>query len=196
MHHILRHAFRGAVHRRSYHATVLPSLVSTTSPDFRAKAESMDLLVSNLEANLATAREGGGSKAQERMRSRGKLLPRERLNTLLDPSSPFLELSALAAHDVYPGENIPGAGLITGIGTVEGRQCMIIVNDPTVKGGSYYPLTVKKQLRAQEIARENGLPCIYVGEMMFNESGPVSDGSRGSGVWWCCFTASSERFPR
>jgi 3-methylcrotonyl-CoA carboxylase beta subunit len=84
------------------------------------------------------------------------------LNHLLDPGSPFLELSPLAAHEVYP-ESIPGAGIITGIGRISGRECVIVVNDPTVKGGSYYPLTVKKHLRAQEIARENGLPCIYVG---------------------------------
>lgn len=86
------------------------------------------------------------------------------LNLLLDSDSPFLELSPLAAHDVYPGEIIPGAGMITGIGRISGKECMIVVNDATVKGGSYYPLTVKKHLRAQEIARENGLPCVYVGE--------------------------------
>lgn len=89
-----------------------------------------------------------------------------RLNLLLDPGSPFLELSSLAAHDVYPGESIPGAGIITGIGRISGRECVVVVNDATVKGGSYYPLTVKKHLRAQEIARENGLPCVYVGECL------------------------------
>lgn len=86
-----------------------------------------------------------------------------RLHLLLDHGSPFLELSPLAAHGVYPGQNIPGAGIITGIGRVSGRECVIVVNDATVKGGSYYPLTVKKHLRAQEIARENGLPCVYIG---------------------------------
>jgi 3-methylcrotonyl-CoA carboxylase beta subunit len=86
-----------------------------------------------------------------------------RLSLLLDPHTPFLELSSLAGYDVYPGESIPGAGLITGIGRIQGRECMVIVNDPTVKGGSYYPLTVKKQLRAQEIAKEHGLPCVYIG---------------------------------
>ncbi|KIL00521.1 hypothetical protein PAXRUDRAFT_129719 [Paxillus rubicundulus Ve08.2h10] len=151
--------------RRLYHnASVLPSLISTTSPEFRQKAESMDVLVADLKARISRAREGGGPKAQERMRSKGKKLPRERLSLLLDPNTPFLELSPLAAHDVYPGENIPGAGMITGIGRISGRECMIVVNDATVKGGSYFPLTVKKQLRAQEIAREHGLPCVYVVE--------------------------------
>lgn len=124
----------------------------------------MDTMVADLQTKLATAREGGGVKAQERMRSKGKKLPRERLNLLLDPNSPFLELSSLAAHEVYPGESIPGAGMITGIGRIMGRECMIVVNDATVKGGSYYPLTVKKHLRAQEIAKENGLPCVYLVE--------------------------------
>ncbi|KIL70277.1 hypothetical protein M378DRAFT_68009 [Amanita muscaria Koide BX008] len=148
---------------RSYHASVLPSLISTTSPEFIAKANAMDELVADLEKRTAEARLGGGAKAAERMRSKGKKLPRERLNLLLDPHSPFIELSPLAAHDVYP-ESIPGAGMITGIGRISGRECVIVVNDATVKGGSYYPLTVKKHLRAQEIARENGLPCVYVVE--------------------------------
>ncbi|KAL0580060.1 hypothetical protein V5O48_001919 [Marasmius crinis-equi] len=148
---------------RTYHASVLPNLLSTSSPDFQAKAESMDALVAEFEAKTAEARLGGGAKASERMRSKGKKIPRERLSLLLDPHTPFLELSSLAADNVY-GEHIPGAGLITGIGRVSGRECMVIVNDATVKGGSYYPLTVKKQLRAQEIARENGLPCIYIVE--------------------------------
>lgn len=88
---------------------------------------------------------------------------------MLDSDSPFLELSALAAHEVYPGESIPGAGIITGIGRISGRECVVVVNDATVKGGSYYPLTVKKHLRAQEIARENGLPCVYIGEYDFSK---------------------------
>ncbi|KAF9226705.1 carboxyl transferase [Gyrodon lividus] len=150
--------------RRLYHASVLPSLISATSPEFQQKAESMDVLVEDMQAKVAQAREGGGPKAQERMRSKGKKLPRERLSLLLDPNTPFLELSPLAAHDVYPGENIPGAGMITGIGRISGRECMVVVNDATVKGGSYFPLTVKKHLRAQEIAREHSLPCVYVVE--------------------------------
>ncbi|KAJ7087413.1 carboxyl transferase [Mycena crocata] len=149
--------------RRPYHATVLPSLVSTASPEFAAKAASMDALVSELEAKTAEARLGGGAKTAARFRSTGKKLPRERLALLLDPHTPFLELSPLAAHGVYP-DAIPGAGLITGIGRINGRECMVIVNDPTVKGGAYYPLTVKKQLRAQEVAREHRLPCVYIVE--------------------------------
>ncbi|KAE9409938.1 carboxyl transferase [Gymnopus androsaceus JB14] len=152
-----------SIYKRSYHATVLPSLISTTSPEFISKKEAMDGLVDEFEAKTAQARLGGGPKAQEKMKSRGKLLPRERLALLLDPQTPFLELSSLAAQDVY-SDYIPGAGLITGIGRVSGRECMVIVNDATVKGGSYYPLTVKKQLRAQEIAREHGLPCVYIVE--------------------------------
>ncbi|KAI0771968.1 carboxyl transferase [Trametes elegans] len=149
--------------QRSYHPSVLPSLISTTSPEFKAKAESMDGLVADLEAKLAKVRQGGGSKAAERMRGKGKKLPRERLALLLDPHTPFLELSALAAHEVY-GEDVPAAGIITGIGRISGRECVVVVNDATVKGGSYYPLTVKKHIRAQEIAREHGLPCVYVVE--------------------------------
>ncbi|KXN92290.1 putative methylcrotonoyl-CoA carboxylase beta chain, mitochondrial [Leucoagaricus sp. SymC.cos] len=149
---------------RGYHASVLPSLISATSPEFQARAESMNELVKDLEIKMAQARLGGGPKAAERMRSKGKKLPRERLNLLLDADSPFLELSSLAAHEVYPNESIPGAGIITGIGRISGKECVVVVNDATVKGGSYYPLTVKKHLRAQEIARENGLPCVYVVE--------------------------------
>ncbi|KAI0637916.1 carboxyl transferase [Trametes polyzona] len=149
--------------RRAYHPAVLPSLISTTSPEFKAKAESMDALVADLEAKLAKVRQGGGAKAAERMRSKGKKLPRERLALLLDPHTPFLELSPLAAHEVYK-EDVPAAGIITGIGRISGRECVVVVNDATVKGGSYYPLTVKKHIRAQEVAREHGLPCVYVVE--------------------------------
>ncbi|KAF9077021.1 carboxyl transferase [Rhodocollybia butyracea] len=160
---LIRQIFKKDVYKRCYHATVLPSLVSATSPEFVAKKEAMDGLVEEFEVKTAKARSGGGTKAQERMKKQGKLLPRERLALLLDPHTPFLELSALAAEDVY-SDYLPGAGLITGIGRISGRECMVIVNDATVKGGSYYPLTVKKQLRAQEIAREHGLPCVYIVE--------------------------------
>jgi 3-methylcrotonyl-CoA carboxylase beta subunit len=114
-----------------------------------------------LSVRLAQSREGGEAAARERHRSRGKLLPRERVAALLDPGTPFLELSPLAAWQVYE-EPVPAAGLIAGIGTVSGRRCVVIANDATVKGGTYYPLTVKKHLRAQEIALENRLPCIYL----------------------------------
>lgn len=153
--------------RGSRHVHTLPplqTLVSTSSPEFVERANAMNGLVSELKKDLAAIREGGGPKAQARMKSKGKLLPRERLAQLLDPASPFLELSPLAAHNVYRDADVPGAGIITGIGRVAGRECMIVVNDATVKGGSYYPLTVKKHIRAQEIAKENKLPCIYLVE--------------------------------
>src|ERR671912_7832 len=104
---------------------------------------------------------GGGERARQRHVDRGKLLPRERVDTLLDPGSPFLELSPLAAHGLYDGE-APAAGIITGIGRVAGRECVVVANDATVKGGTYYPMTVKKHLRAQEVALHNRLPCIYL----------------------------------
>ncbi len=140
---------------------IINSNINTKSAEFSANAESMQRQVDQLTATLEKIRQGGGSKACERHVSRGKLLPRERVQGLLDPGSPFLELSALAAHDVY-GEDVPAAGIITGIGRVSGQECVIVANDATVKGGSYYPLTVKKHLRAQAIAAENNLPCIYL----------------------------------
>ena len=142
----------------------MPALVSrldVKGAGYRASSERMRELVDELRARTAAARNGGGARARERHVARGKLLPRERVDRLLDPGAPFLELSPLAACDLYDGE-APGAGLITGIGPVAGRACMLIVNDATVKGGTYYPITVKKHLRAQEIAEENALPCIYL----------------------------------
>jgi 3-methylcrotonyl-CoA carboxylase beta subunit len=121
----------------------------------------MRALVAELEGRRATAAQGGPARARERHLARGKLLPRERVMTLLDPGAPFLELSQLAAYGMYDGE-IHGAGLIIGIGRVSGRECVIVCNDSTIKGGTYYPMTVKKHLRAQEIARENRLPCVYL----------------------------------
>ena len=123
----------------------------------------MQSLVEDLRATLQRNAAGGSAAARAKHTQAGKLLARERIALLLDPGSPFLELSALAAQGVY-GEDLPGAGLITGIGRVSGRECMMVANDPTVKGGTYYPLTVKKHLRAQEIAGENALPCIYLVE--------------------------------
>src|SRR5262245_55988111 len=121
----------------------------------------MQALVDDLRARQAHVEQGGGKKAVEKHVARGKLLPRERVRRLLDPGSPFLELSALAAGGMY-GDEVPSAGIITGIGRVSGRECLIVCNDATVKGGTYYPITVKKHLRAQEVARENRLPCIYL----------------------------------
>ena len=140
---------------------ILNSRINPQSSDFIENANAMRTLVEELRTLLARIAEGGGAKAQERHLSRGKLLPRQRIDVLLDPGSPFLEIGQLAAHDVYD-EAVPAAGLIAGIGRVEGVECMVVANDATVKGGSYYPLTVKKHLRAQAIANENRLPCIYL----------------------------------
>ena len=141
--------------------TVLKSNISTRSPAFRENQAAMAALVSELREKVSKIKEGGGEKARERHLARGKLLPRERVRTLLDVGSPFLELSQLAADGLYDDE-VPCAGLITGIGRVAGRECMIVCNDATVKGGTYYPITVKKHLRAQEIAEQNALPCLYL----------------------------------
>ncbi len=139
----------------------LKSKVQTQSPEFQERQAHMESLVADLREKLKHIEAGGGEAIQERHRSRGKLLPRERVARLLDPGSPFLELAPLAAWDVYDDE-IPGAGIITGIGRVSGVECMIVANDSTVKGGTYYPLTVKKHIRAQKVAEENHLPCIYL----------------------------------
>ena len=140
---------------------LLRSTIDARGDDFRRNAEALAAQVADLRAKVEEIRLGGGKAARERHLGRGKLLPRERIRTLLDPGAPFLELSQLAAHGVYD-EPVPAAGIITGIGRVSGQECVIVVNDATVKGGTYYPLTVKKHLRAQDIARENRLPCIYL----------------------------------
>ena len=140
---------------------VIRSAIDPRDPAFSARAEQMRALVADLRATVETIRLGGGEQARRRHVERGKLLPRDRIRALIDPASPFLELSQLAAFGMY-GESIPAAGIITGIGRVAGRECMIVANDATVKGGTYYPMTVKKHLRAQEIARTNRLPCVYL----------------------------------
>ena len=141
--------------------SVIQSRINPRDVAFAANREHMQAQVDDLRAVVDRIHQGGGARAQERHKSRGKLLPRERLNAVLDPGSPFLELSQLAAYRVYE-DDVPGAGIITGIGRIAGQECMVFVNDATVKGGTYYPLTVKKQGRAQTIARENRLPCIYL----------------------------------
>ena len=140
---------------------VLDTKVVTDSDEFRARDAHNRALRDELHARVAAAARGGNDTSRERHVARGKLLPRERVERLLDPGSPFLEIGQLAADGLY-GDEVPGAGLIAGVGTVSGRQCMIVCNDATVKGGTYYPLAVKKHLRAQEIATENRLPCIYL----------------------------------
>jgi 3-methylcrotonyl-CoA carboxylase beta subunit len=142
-------------------APVLTTTLSPESPEAQARLAHNRALAAELCARVAQAALGGNENARERHASRGKLLPRERVERLLDPGAPLLELGQLAAGGLYDDE-VPGAGIITAIGRVSGRQCMIVSNDATVKGGTYYPLTVKKHLRAQDIARENRLPCIYL----------------------------------
>jgi 3-methylcrotonyl-CoA carboxylase beta subunit len=141
--------------------TQIVSQLDTGSPAFRANADRTRELVEELRARTAEAALGGPERAREKHLKRGKLLPRDRVERLLDPGSPFLELSPLAAYGMYEGD-VHGAGMIAGIGRVGGRDVMVACNDATVKGGTYYPMTVKKHLRAQEIARENRLPCIYL----------------------------------
>jgi 3-methylcrotonyl-CoA carboxylase beta subunit len=139
----------------------IKSQIDPRSEDFRRNAEAMRKAVDDLATQMANVAEGGGAKAREKHTARGKLLPRERIRALLDPGSPFLELSPLAAHGMYDGQ-APGAGIVTGIGRVNGTEVVVVANDATVKGGTYFPVTVKKHLRAQEIALENHLPCVYL----------------------------------
>jgi acetyl-CoA carboxylase carboxyltransferase component len=140
---------------------ILETRVERGTDAATANRARMEELVGELRERTAVVAEGGGAEAVERHRSRGKLLARERIDALLDPGSAFLELNALAAWDLY-GADAPAAGMVTGIGLVDGRECVVVANDATVKGGTYYPLTVKKHLRAQEVAGQNRLPCIYL----------------------------------
>jgi 3-methylcrotonyl-CoA carboxylase beta subunit len=141
--------------------TVLHTHARPGTPAFEANEAEHRRLVGDLRARLARVAAGGGEKARERHVARGKLLPRERVERLTDPGSPFLELSALAAEDLYDGA-APGAGIVTGVARVSGREVVVVANDATVKGGTYYPMTVKKHLRAQEVALQNRLPCVYL----------------------------------
>src|SRR5689334_16091339 len=142
-------------------APVLSSAADPASETYRANAAAHAELSARLRDKLAAARLGGGEKARARHTARGKLLPRDRVDGLLDPGSPFLELAPLAADGMYEGQ-APAAGVVAGIGRVSGREVVIVANDATVKGGTYYPMTVKKHLRAQEIALDNRLPCVYL----------------------------------
>ncbi len=140
---------------------MIQSKINTDSPDFRANSEHMESLVADLKEKVAKIAEGGSERARKKHLDRGKLLPRERVERLLDPGTPFLELSQMAAYGMYE-DQVPSAGIICGVGRVSGREVMIICNDATVKGGTYYPMTCAKQARAQEIAQQNRLPCIYL----------------------------------
>ncbi|MCA7926772.1 methylcrotonoyl-CoA carboxylase [Burkholderia cenocepacia] len=140
---------------------IIESKLNPRSEDFRANAAALEAVVANLRAKIEQLAQGGGQAARDKHLSRGKLLPRDRIAQLLDPGAPFLEFSQLAANGMY-NDDAPGAGVITGIGRIAGRECVIVCNDATVKGGTYYPVTVKKHVRAQEIAAENRLPCVYL----------------------------------
>src|SRR6478736_5754589 len=139
----------------------LVTQLNPRSEAFQANASAMRALVDDLRTQFTQVEAGGGEAARAKHTARGKLLPRDRVAQLLDPGTPFLELSPLAAHGMYNGD-APGAGIIAGVGRVNGVDCMVVCNDATVKGGTYYPMTVKKHLRAQEIAEQNRLPCIYL----------------------------------
>ena len=141
--------------------TAIQTKLNARSPEFKAGREAMSALVSDLRAKIGVIGKGGGEAAREKHVGRGKLLPRERVRRLLDVGSPFLELSQLAAWNMYDNQ-VPAAGIVTGVGRVSGRECVVVANDATVKGGTYFPMTVKKHLRAQEIAQQNHLPCIYL----------------------------------
>jgi len=141
--------------------SILKSEIDTRSENFQRNQAAMQAQVDDLKKLVEGIKLGGGESARAKHLSRGKLLPRDRIRCLIDAGAPFLEISQLAAYDVYE-DDVPAAGIITGIGRVAGRECVIVVNDATVKGGTYFPITVKKHLRAQEIAKSNNLPCIYL----------------------------------
>merc|ERR1712029_978591 len=166
MQRCINNSFRSVIASRHYFTDNLGCVIGSTpdrnSDGFKDNHTRMQKLVDKLQNRINVILQGGGEKAVARHTSRGKLVARERIQRLLDPGSTFLELSQLAAFKLYGSEDVPAGGIITGIGHVRGRQCVIVANDATVKGGSYYPITVKKHLRAQEIARENRLPCIYL----------------------------------
>nr|XP_050034249.1 methylcrotonoyl-CoA carboxylase beta chain, mitochondrial-like [Dermacentor andersoni] len=162
---VLTHVKRIPKERRIYHLDAVSTIGTAqdkNSAEFQENYGRMKALVDKLKGTVEEITKGGDEKSVQRHTSKGKLMVRDRIDTLLDPGSPFLELSQLAAFNVYGKDNVPAAGIVTGIGRVCGTECMILGNDATVKGGTYYPLTVKKQLRAQEIAQQNSLPCIYL----------------------------------
>src|SRR3954469_17509712 len=141
--------------------SVIKSQVSARSAEFRANAERMQTLIADLKEKVGAASVGGDQAARDKHTARGQMLPRERVRTLLDPGSPFLEIRQLAAYGMFSGD-VHSASIICGVGRISGRECVIVANDATIKGGTYYPMTVKKHLRAQEVAAQNRLPCIYL----------------------------------
>jgi 3-methylcrotonyl-CoA carboxylase beta subunit len=178
---------------------VIESRLDTRDPTFARNREALAALVADLRARVAEFEQGGGEAARARHAGRGKLLPRERVRALLDPGAPFLELSQFAAYGMYD-DNIAAAGIITGIGRVSGRECVIVCNDATVKGGTYYPMTVKKHLRAQDIARENNLPCIYLvdsgGANLPNQTDVFPDRDHFGRIFYNQATLSAEGVPQ
>ncbi|SET89706.1 carboxyl transferase domain-containing protein [Thalassotalea agarivorans] len=179
--------------------TKLVSKINAKSEAFLENAQHMQQQVDDLSALVAEIAKGGNEKSRERHQSRGKLLPRDRVNALLDPGSAFLEFSQLAAYEVY-ADNVPAAGIITGIGRVAGQECVIVANDATVKGGTYYPLTVKKHLRAQAIALENNLPCIYLvdsgGANLPNQDDVFPDREHFGRIFYNQATMSAQNIPQ
>src|SRR6266581_3322771 len=180
----------------------MPAIKSKLNPgseEFQANARALAALVADLRAKVERAAQGGDEAAQAKHLARGKLLPRERLRLLLDPGSPFLELSQLAALGMYEDE-APGAGIITGIGRVSGQECVVVVNDATVKGGTYYPMTVKKHLRAQEIALQNRLPCLYLvdsgGAFLPEQDSVFPDRDHFGRIFYNQAVMSAERIPQ
>jgi len=178
---------------------VLETKLNPRDPTFVANRDAMAALVADLRERVAAIEQGGGDAARAKHVARGKLLPRARVQALLDPGSPFLELSQLAAYGMYD-DNIAAAGIITGIGRVAGRECVIVCNDATVKGGTYYPVTVKKHLRAQEIARENRMPCIYLvdsgGANLPNQTDVFPDRDHFGRIFYNQATMSAEGIPQ
>ena len=178
---------------------VIETRLDTRGPAFASNRDALSALVADLKARVAEIEQGGGAVARERHTGRGKLLPRERVRTLLDTGSPFLEFSQFAAYGMYD-DTIAAAGIITGLGRVSGRECVIICNDATVKGGTYYPMTVKKHLRAQDIARENNLPCIYLvdsgGANLPNQTDVFPDRDHFGRIFYNQATMSAEGIPQ
>jgi 3-methylcrotonyl-CoA carboxylase beta subunit len=179
--------------------TILETRLNSRGAEVRTNVEAMRTLVADLKGKVAAVASGGGPEARAKHTARGKLLPRDRVQMLLDPGTPFLELSQLAAYGMYE-DAAPSAGIITGVGRVAGRECVIVCNDATVKGGTYYPVTVKKHLRAQEIARENRLPCIYLvdsgGANLPNQDDVFPDRDHFGRIFYNQATLSAARIPQ
>ena len=178
----------------------LKTQINSRSQAFSDNVEHMQSLVDDLATLVERIKQGGGERYQARHQARGKLLPRDRVDLLLDPGSPFLEFSQLAAHDMYGKDDVPAAGIITGIGRVAGIECVIVANDATVKGGTYYPVSVKKHLRAQDIARENHLPCLYLvdsgGANLPNQDDVFPDKNHFGRIFFNQANMSAENIPQ